>query len=277
MKGILEEGKSILEEDFDECTMDASLIAAAQRVEHYEMAAYGSLVAWARSMQHDEAADLLQQNLEEEKAADETLSALAEGGINQSAAELAHPEMEAEADDAPKRGARKRQVDEALRPRPPPVRGGLGLFVGFCLRLDLGDLGLGPVLLERRDDGLHDLRVLHDDPDFPAAVELGRSQALAAEEHVAPVADDHPRVQAQGLHAVGLELLRALADGAEHPDVHAFLHALLEDPHHGAVVDLRVVNPQRLLRALQELGQPLARVVRADDQHLRRPGRTPAA
>lgn len=94
MKGILEEGKSILAEDFDECTMDASLIAAAQRVEHYEMAAYGSLVAWARSMQHDEAADLLQQNLDEEKAADKKLSALAEGGINRSAAQTAHPDME---------------------------------------------------------------------------------------------------------------------------------------------------------------------------------------
>jgi len=92
MKGILEEGKSILAEDFDECTMDASLIAAAQRVEHYEMAAYGSLVAWARSMQHNEAADLLQQNLDEEKAADKKLSALAEGGINESAALTAHPE-----------------------------------------------------------------------------------------------------------------------------------------------------------------------------------------
>jgi ferritin-like metal-binding protein YciE len=94
MKGILEEGKSILAEDFDECTMDASLIAAAQRVEHYEMAAYGSLVAWARSMQHNEAADLLQQNLDEEKAADKKLSALAEGGINRSAAQTAHPDME---------------------------------------------------------------------------------------------------------------------------------------------------------------------------------------
>ena len=109
MKGILEEGKSILEEDFDHHTMDASLIAAAQRVEHYEMAAYGSLIAWARSMQHDEAADLLQQNLEEEKAADEKLSALAEGGINQSAAELAHPEMQTEADDAPARQTRQRK------------------------------------------------------------------------------------------------------------------------------------------------------------------------
>jgi ferritin-like metal-binding protein YciE len=108
MKGILEEGKSILAEDFDANAMDASLIAAAQRVEHYEMAAYGTLVAWARSMQHDDAADLLEQNLEEEKAADQKLTALAEGGINQSAAELAHPELEAEADDAPARKARKR-------------------------------------------------------------------------------------------------------------------------------------------------------------------------
>jgi ferritin-like metal-binding protein YciE len=104
MKGILEEGKSILAEDFDECTMDASLIAAAQRVEHYEMAAYGSLVAWARSMQHNEAADLLQQNLDEEKAADKKLSALAEGGINESAALTAHAEPA--------------QADEIRRPRP---------------------------------------------------------------------------------------------------------------------------------------------------------------
>ncbi len=46
--GIIEEGKSVMEEDFDDATMDACLIAAAQRVEHYEMAAYGTLVAWAR-------------------------------------------------------------------------------------------------------------------------------------------------------------------------------------------------------------------------------------
>jgi len=109
MKGILEEGKAILQEDFDDITMDASLIAAAQRVEHYEMATYGTLVAWARSMQHDDAADLLQQNLEEEKAADEKLSALAEGGINQSAAELAHPELAADADDVASRRPRKQR------------------------------------------------------------------------------------------------------------------------------------------------------------------------
>ena len=94
--GIIEEGKSIMEEDFDETTMDACLIAAGQRAEHYEMAAYGTLVAWARAMGHAEAADLLQETLDEEKAADEKLSSLAEGGINDSAAEMAHPENDEE-------------------------------------------------------------------------------------------------------------------------------------------------------------------------------------
>ncbi len=93
--GIIVEGKSIMEEDFDEVTMDACLIAAGQRAEHYEMAAYGTLVAWARAMGHDEAATLLQETLDEEKAADEKLSELAEGGINQDAADEAHPEDEA--------------------------------------------------------------------------------------------------------------------------------------------------------------------------------------
>ena len=90
--GIIEEGKSIMEEDFDETTMDACLIAAGQRAEHYEMAAYGTLVAWAQAMGHDQASKLLQQTLDEEKAADEKLSGLAEGGINQGAADAAHAE-----------------------------------------------------------------------------------------------------------------------------------------------------------------------------------------
>ena len=94
--GIIEEGKSIMDEDFDEITMDACLIAAGQRAEHYEMAAYGTLVAWAQAMGHTEAAKLLQQTLDEEKAADRKLSGLAEGGINQSAADEAHPEEDEE-------------------------------------------------------------------------------------------------------------------------------------------------------------------------------------
>jgi ferritin-like metal-binding protein YciE len=84
--GIIEEGSSVMEENFDDATMNACLIASGQRAEHYEMAAYGTLVAWARALGHDKAADLLQETLDEEKAADEKLSALAEGGINDEAA-----------------------------------------------------------------------------------------------------------------------------------------------------------------------------------------------
>ena len=90
--GIIDEGKSVMDEDMNEATMDARLIAAGQRAEHYEMAAYGTVVAWARDMGHDDAERLLQETLEEEKAADEKLTSLAEGGINQQAAEGAHGE-----------------------------------------------------------------------------------------------------------------------------------------------------------------------------------------
>lgn len=92
--GIIEEGKAVMEEEFDEATMDACLIASGQRAEHYEMAAYGTLVAWAKAMGHDEAADVLEQILDEEKAADAKLTDLAEGGINEEAAVLAHPAEE---------------------------------------------------------------------------------------------------------------------------------------------------------------------------------------
>ena len=102
--GIIEEGKSIMEEEFDDATMDACLIAAGQRAEHYEMAAYGTLIAWAQSMGHTEAINLLQGILDEEKAADKKLSSLAEGGINQDAADAAHSEDEEEDEDAVARG-----------------------------------------------------------------------------------------------------------------------------------------------------------------------------
>ena len=114
--GIIEEGKSVMEEDFDAETMDACLIAGGQRAEHYEMAAYGTLVAWARVMGHTEAADLLEEILEEEKAADEKLTALAEGGINQAAADEAHPaEREEDKDEEPaaKATAKKRAASKA--------------------------------------------------------------------------------------------------------------------------------------------------------------------
>lgn len=84
--GIIEEGKSIMDEDFDDQTMDACLVAAGQRAEHYEIGAYGTVIAWAEAMGHTGAVSLLRQNLNEEKAADKKLTALAEGGINQRAA-----------------------------------------------------------------------------------------------------------------------------------------------------------------------------------------------
>ena len=97
--------------------MDACLIASAQRAEHYERAAYGTLVAWARAMGHEEAAELLQETLDEEKAADEKLSTLAEDGINQDAADAAHggDEGDEEEEDrpAPKLVAKK----TAARPK----------------------------------------------------------------------------------------------------------------------------------------------------------------
>ncbi len=78
MKGLLEEAKELIEEDAG----DAALIAGAQKVEHYEIATYGSLAAWARLMQNDEAAELLEETLDEEKSADEKLTEIAESAVN---------------------------------------------------------------------------------------------------------------------------------------------------------------------------------------------------
>ena len=90
--GIIEEGNSVMQEDFDDETLDACLIASGQRAEHYEIAAYGTLVAWARVLGEEQAAELLEETLDEEKAADEKLTGLAEGGINQGAAEVGSSE-----------------------------------------------------------------------------------------------------------------------------------------------------------------------------------------
>jgi len=86
MEGLVEEGKEILEEDMDEQVRDAALIAAAQRVEHYEIAGYGCARTFARQLGHDEIADTLQSILDEEKAADEKLTELAMQHINEEAA-----------------------------------------------------------------------------------------------------------------------------------------------------------------------------------------------
>lgn len=118
MAGILEEAKSALEEDADDATMDALLIASAQRAEHYEMAAYGTLVSWAQAMGHSDAAQLLQETLDEEKATDEKLTTLAEGGINQQAADGAHGDMDEqdEEDEAPAPASRRQPARKAAAP-----------------------------------------------------------------------------------------------------------------------------------------------------------------
>jgi len=85
MEGLLEEGKEVMQEDMDEETRDAALIAAAQRVEHYEIAAYGCAITHARVLGLEEVADLLEQTLVEEKHADERLSTIAEQEVNSSA------------------------------------------------------------------------------------------------------------------------------------------------------------------------------------------------
>jgi ferritin-like metal-binding protein YciE len=85
MAGIIEEGNEKLQELDKGPVLDAVLIAAAQRVEHYEIGAYGTCLEWARLMGHDEAVALLEQTLEEEKSADKKLTMLAEQGINEAA------------------------------------------------------------------------------------------------------------------------------------------------------------------------------------------------
>jgi ferritin-like metal-binding protein YciE len=84
--GIIKEGSELLEEDFDGAVLDAGIIAGAQRAEHYEMGAYGSVIAWAKQIGEGDVASLLEETLEEEKGADEKLTALAESSINQQAA-----------------------------------------------------------------------------------------------------------------------------------------------------------------------------------------------
>lgn len=84
--GIIEEANTIASDVDDKNVLDAALIAAAQAVEHYEMTRYGSLIAWAKTLGRSDCAQMLQQTLAEEKAADEKLTSIAETGVNRQAA-----------------------------------------------------------------------------------------------------------------------------------------------------------------------------------------------
>ena len=83
--GILDEGKEVMEEYKGSPALDAGLLAAAQAVEHYEIARYGTLCTWAQELGHGKSAKLLQETLDEEEATDEALTALAESVVNQEA------------------------------------------------------------------------------------------------------------------------------------------------------------------------------------------------
>ena len=87
MEGLLEEGKEVMSDDMEPEVLDAALIAAAQKVEHYEISSYGTARAYARLLGDKTAAQLLTQTLEEEVGADEKLTELAESGINVEAME----------------------------------------------------------------------------------------------------------------------------------------------------------------------------------------------
>jgi ferritin-like metal-binding protein YciE len=96
MAGILEEGSDLISEDGDDAVLDAGIVAGCQRVEHYEITAYGTLMAWAKILGNKEALELLKANEQEEKAADAKLSKIAESVVNREAANAGEDDEEEE-------------------------------------------------------------------------------------------------------------------------------------------------------------------------------------
>ena len=105
MEGLVKEGSEIMGEDFEGAVMDAALIGAAQRVEHYEIAAYGTVCEFARILGESEHTSLLEQTLEEEKETDQKLTELAKD-INSQA-------NEGEAEEEEEEGQEQRRVEPA--------------------------------------------------------------------------------------------------------------------------------------------------------------------
>ncbi|MEQ1731474.1 MAG: DUF892 family protein [Vicinamibacterales bacterium] len=85
---MIDQGKKIIESGFEKAALDAYLIAVSQRLKHYEIAVYGTLAVWARALEQEEAADLLEETLDEEKATDQELTSLAEDSTNDDAADV---------------------------------------------------------------------------------------------------------------------------------------------------------------------------------------------
>jgi len=103
MEGLVEEGQEMIDEDFEGSVKDAGLIGAAQRVEHYEIAGYGTVKALAQTLGENEHVELLEQTLQEEKETDEKLTELAEQINSQATSEGEEGEEEQEEADSEER------------------------------------------------------------------------------------------------------------------------------------------------------------------------------
>jgi ferritin-like metal-binding protein YciE len=99
MEGLIKEGSEVMEEDFEGAVMDSALIGAAQRVEHYEIAAYGTVIAFAEQLGESEHVSQLKETLEEEKETDEKLTSLSEDINAQANSESGESEDQNEEDD----------------------------------------------------------------------------------------------------------------------------------------------------------------------------------
>jgi ferritin-like metal-binding protein YciE len=120
MAGIIEEGNEKLEEDMEDRVMDACIIKSAQSAEHYEIGSYGTAIAWAEALDLTEIAEVLQETLAEEKAADAKLSALAESGINE-AATAGESDEDSEDEDAEDEDAEEAPARSAGKAQPAAV------------------------------------------------------------------------------------------------------------------------------------------------------------
>jgi ferritin-like metal-binding protein YciE len=118
MAGIIEEASDKFDGEYEDAALDARLIAAAQKAEHYEIGAYGTAIAWAKALELNDVATVLGETLTEEKAADQKLSSLAESGINDAASAGDAAEMD---EDETETRARKQEpaptVAKATRAR----------------------------------------------------------------------------------------------------------------------------------------------------------------
>jgi len=122
--GILEEGKEIMEEFANDPALDAGLVSAAQKVEHYEITSYGSMKAWAEQLGLDDVVALIDETLAEEKAADEKLTGIAESVVNIEAdMEMADAEGSSNSGSRSSKSASKQQASSNGSSKKAPAKG----------------------------------------------------------------------------------------------------------------------------------------------------------